>query len=87
MRQKEKEKLVKLIDRHIENLESVISRVGSKSSSGNWQKEVDEYLKIKEKLSPDNIVENEEAFDDFLKGTVVGMLAGFALYHIITNFI
>lgn len=87
MNRKEKERLISLIDQHIENLQSVILRVGSESSKEHWQKEIDECLKIKSKLSPDNLIENEEAWDDYLRGTLVGMLAGFAIHHIITNFI
>jgi hypothetical protein len=87
MNLKEKRRVIGLIDQHIENLQSVILRVESKSSKEHWQKEIAECLKIKNKLSPADLIENKEAWNDFLLGTLVGMLAGFAIHHIITNFI
>jgi len=83
----DKKKLIKLIDREIDNLQSVIDRTSSKKSTDWWQKEINEYNKLKEELNPDNFIINQERWDDFLRGSVVGILAGFAIHHIITNFI
>jgi hypothetical protein len=40
MNLKEKRRVIGLIDQHIENLQSVILRVESKSSKEHWQKEI-----------------------------------------------
>lgn len=87
MNKSDKKKLIKLIDREIDNLQSVIDRTSSKKSTDWWQKEINEYNKLKEELNPDNFIINQERWDDFLRGSVVGILAGFTIHHIITNFI
>jgi hypothetical protein len=87
VKKSDKEKLIKLINGEIDNLQAVIDRTSSKKSIEWWQREIDHYNKLKEELNPNNFIINKERWDDFLRGSIVGILAGFAIHHIITNFI
>lgn len=87
MNRSDKKKLIRLIDQEIDNLQSVIDRVSSKSSIELWQEEINTYNKMKEDLNPDNFITNQERWDDFLRGSIVGIFAGIGIYHILTNFI
>lgn len=87
MNRSDKKKLIRLIDQEIDNLQSVIDRVNSEKSIESWQMEIDNYKKLKEELNPENFILNKERWDDFLRGSIIGILAGFAIHHILTNFI
>ena len=59
MKKSDKEKLIKLINGEIDNLQAVIDRTSSKKSIEWWQREIDHYNKLKEELNPNNFIINK----------------------------